>query len=135
MRVRAAAQLARVVANRHDAYLLAVLLTEHHDRTHLPGAIHRHDLPVHGQIIHAAVVDDVEHALELLRADWPRVVEVETQLVWADIRALLAGALAEDILQRAVEQVRRGVVAARLVAAQRIDFSARELANIDFAFL
>ena len=53
-----------------------------------------------GQVVHAAIVDDIEHGLHLVGGHPARIVEVEAQLIRADIRALLTGALAKDVLPR-----------------------------------
>ena len=58
------------------------------------------------------------------RVERARVVEVEAQLIGADVRALLAGALAEHVLQRAVQQMGGGVMAARPIAPHGVSTSA-----------
>ena len=50
-----------------------------------------------------------------------RVVEVEAQLIRADVRALLAGAFAEHVLERAMQQMGRRVVPARPIPPRRVD--------------
>ena len=133
MRVRPAAQLPRVVADRDDTYLVAVLFAEHHDRTHLTRLVHGHDFPVDGQVVHAAIVDDVHHRLELRRVQTAGMVEVEAQLVRADVRALLAGGLAEHVLQRAMQQMGGRVMPTRAIAARDVNFGAGQLARTKFA--
>ena len=84
-----------------------------------------------GQVVHAAIVDDGRHFFELVAIDRAGVVEVEAQLIGADVRALLTGALAEHVLERAVQQVRRGVVAARSIPQHGVDFGLRQLVDTD----
>src|SRR5438445_5795064 len=133
MRVCPATQLARVLANRDDAHLVAVLLVEHHDRTHLARLLHGHDLPPHRQVVHAAIVDDAGHLSNLLAVNRARIVEVEAQLVGTDVRALLARALAEHVLQRAVQEVGRRVMSSRAIATRRIHLGTGEFADVDLA--
>ena len=71
-----------------------------------------------GQIVHAAIVDDVGHRLKLLGVQAARIVEVEAQLIGPDVRALLAGAFAQDVFERAMQQMGRRVVPPRPVAAR-----------------
>src|SRR5215467_4688231 len=102
MGVRPTTELARIVADGDDADLVSVLFAEHHDRAHLTGLRQRHDFPCHGQVFHAALVDDVRHSLDLLTIEWAWVVEVETQLFGTDVRALLARAGPEAVFERAM---------------------------------
>ena len=67
------------------------------------------------------------------RLDGVRVVEVEAQLIGTDVRALLAGSFAKHVLQRAVEQMRRGVVAARSISQHDVDFGLRQLGDAHYA--
>ena len=59
--------------------------------------------------------------------------EVEAQVVGRDQRAGLAGALADDVPQRPVEQVRAGVVAHRVGAPLGVDHGLDGLADRDAA--
>jgi len=57
-----------------------------------------------------------------------RVIEVEAELLGADLRTLLAGPFSEHVFQGAVQQVSGGVMAAGAVAADRIDVGVGQLA-------
>ena len=61
------------------------------------------------------------------------MIEIEAQLIGPDVRALLAGALAQDVLQRAMQQVGGGMVSTRATAAMRVDLGAGQLADLERA--
>jgi hypothetical protein len=68
---------------------------------------------VHRKVLEHPLVDDLLHALALLRAQRLRVGEVEAQLVGAHGRTGLAHVVAEDLLKRLVEEMCRRVVGHR----------------------
>jgi hypothetical protein len=88
---------------------------------------------VHWQIIHAAIVDDAGYFQELFTIEGAAVVEIEAELIGTDVRALLTCRVAEDILQGAMEEVRRGVVPAGAVTAMYVDFGVRQVADVELA--
>ena len=61
------------------------------------------------------------HLLQLVAREAARIVEVEAGHVRRDQRALLLGALAQDVLEGAVQDVGQRVVAGRLGAVVVID--------------
>ncbi len=110
--VRAAAQLARVVADLDDPHLVAVLLAEHRDRADAPGLGLVGDEPAHLEVAQQDLVDLV---LDLAEYDWRhrrRGLEVEAQPPGRVQRTGLGRAVAERAAQAGVQQV-RGRVAAR----------------------
>ena len=111
--VGAAAELAREAGDFDHADDLAVLLPEEHHRTELPRLLDRRQERVHREVLEHPLVDDLLHALALLRAHRLRVGEVEAQLVGPHCRAGLAHVVAEDLLKRLVQEVCRRVVGHR----------------------
>ena len=73
----------------------------------------------------------VDHALdrlELLRGDRLRVREIEAQAIGRDQRAFLDHVRAEDLAQRRVQQVRRGMIEHRRLARGGIDLRRDDVA-------
>ncbi len=64
---------------------------------------------------------------QLLATDWLEMHEVETQAIRGHERSRLFDVAAEDLAQRRVEQVRRGVVAASGVAHGRVHFRCHDV--------
>ena len=69
-----------------------------------------HFRPRHAGVFDDAFVDEFLDVRDLLRRE-RRAVEIEGQLVRADEGAFLRGFLADDLVQRPVQQMRDGVMA------------------------
>ena len=110
--VRAAAQLARVVADLDDAHLVAVLLAEHRDRAEPPRLVLVGDEPAHLEVAQQHLVDLVLDVAEHAVRHGAGRGEVEAQPAGRVERAGLRGRVAERAAQPGVQQV-RGRVAAR----------------------
>ena len=117
--VRAAAKFFRVeaagrgrVGNGDDADVgLGVLVAEEGQRAGGEGVVDIHDVRGDLEIAQDFFVHLLLDFGELARVDGGEVREVEAQVVGRDERAGLLHVRAEDIAQRGVHQVRRGVVA------------------------
>ena len=127
-RVRAAAEfhaptieLVRLAADLHDADEVAVFFTkEGHDAVVGLGLDVGHFAPRNGIVGDDALVHEALDVGELLRGE-RGAVEVEGKLVRRDAGAFLCGVLADDLVQRPVQDVRDGVVALDGMTTRRID--------------
>ena len=107
--VRAAAQLARVVAHLDDPHRVAVLLTEQRHRPDPAGLFLRGDEGAHLQVGQRDRVDLLLDVSQDRRRDRARGGEVEAEAAGRVERAGLRRLLPERIPQRLVDQVRGGV--------------------------
>ena len=119
--MRAAAQLEAVVLDPDGPDGLAVLLVEERVGAALDGVGHRHERDGHRAVVADDAADLVLDGALLVVGQRPIERVVEAQVVGRDERAGLPGALADHVAQRAVEQVRAGVVAHRVGAPLGID--------------
>ena len=126
--VRPAAELARVARDLDDAHLVAVLLAEQHHRAELLRLLDRRHERVDGEVLEDLLVDAALDLLALVRGERLRVREVEAELVGANGRARLADVVAEDVLERLVQEMRRGVVGHGREAGVPVDDSADTIA-------
>ncbi len=131
--VRAAAELARPVADGDHADLVAVLLAEQRHRPGPARLVLAHDLGVHGEVGEHEVVDpglDVGHRR---RGDGTGRGEVEAEPAGRVLRARLGRGVAERLAERLVHHVGRGVRAADRAAPLDVDERLRRLADRDLA--
>ena len=119
--VRAAAQLEAVVLDADGPDRLAVLLVEEGVRASLDRLGHAHERDGDGPVLANDAVDLVLDRVELVDGEPAVEREVEAQVVRRDQRAGLASALADDVAQRPMQQVRAGVVAHGVRAPVRVD--------------
>ena len=139
--VGAAAQLDRIIlvgrpSHREDADLVAIFLAEQRHRARGNGVIRGHQAGRYRLVRADMGVDVGLDGLDVLAAQRLGVREVEAEIVGRDEAALLRDMLAEPVAKRRVEQVRRAMVGADLVAAFGVDrlvdgIADRELALLD----
>src|SRR5208282_1346660 len=130
--VRAAAQLDRKIAHPDHADAVAVLVAEKCERARLDGVVVRHLLDGHFGVLADARVDLFLDRRERVALDRPLMREVKTQLVGIDQRARLMHRIAQDVAQRVVQNVRRGMIQHGGVAPEAIDleFDARATCEV-----
>ena len=118
--VGAAAELDRLAADRDDAHRVAVLLAEHRDRAALL-APPRSAAPRRRESAFARISALTRSSTWRFCSVGHRreVREVEAQAIGRDERALLRDVIAEHLLERVVQEVRRRVVRADPLAARR----------------
>ena len=119
--MRAAAQLEAVVLDTDRAHGLAVLLVEERVGSTLHRLGHRHVLDGDGPVLADDAPDLVLDRAQLVRRERAVEREVEAQVVRRHERPCLPGAVPDDVAQRAVQDVRAGVVAHRRRAPDRVD--------------
>ena len=119
----------RVALDPDRADRLAVLLVEERVGAGVDRLLHRHVARRDGPVVADDAPDLVLDRPELLVAQRPVEREVEPQAVRRDERARLAGALADDVAERPMEQVRAGVVAHRVGAPLGVDDGTHRLAD------
>ena len=109
------------VADLHHPHDVAVLLAEQRHRAERARLVERRRDRADGSLrrIHSLTRSSI--CLQVLGRDPLAVVEVEAQLVGADVGAGLAHVRAERLAQRGVQQVRRGVVGLRRGARSAVD--------------
>ena len=111
----------RFAADLHDADVLGVFFAkELHDAAVGLGVGVGHFGPGNDVVGHDALVDEFFDVGEL-RGGQSGAVEVEGELVRRDVGAFLRGVLADDLVQRPMQDVRDGVVALDGVTACGID--------------
>ena len=116
-----AIELVRLAADLHDADEVAILLAEEsHDAVVGLGLNVGNFAPGNGIVGDDAFVHESLDVAELLRGE-RGAVEVEGELVRRDAGALLRGVLADDFMQRPMQNVRDGVVALDGVTTRGID--------------
>ena len=133
MHVRAAAQLARVVADLDDPDDVAVPLAEEPDGAEGLGLVHRRLEDLHGFVGADPAVRLELHFLEQTRSDRRRMREVEPEPPRLHERSRLSGVIAEEPLQRPMDDVRRRVGAAIDVDRRVRDLVGPHLARLDDA--
>ena len=111
--MRAAAELHREVADRHDTDDLAVLVTEVRDRPGSAGLVERHDLGADVGIGEHARVHERLDRTDRVGIERGEVREVEAEATRLDERAGLLRVLADELLDGRVKDVRGGVAASR----------------------
>ncbi len=117
--VRAAAQLHRVAGDVDDAHDVAVLLAEQHRGAELARRVLRGLEDVQVVILEHDAVDLVLDRAQLLGGDRRGMREVEAQALGTHGGARLLDVLAQVVAQRALQQVRAGVVGHRRPAPAR----------------
>ena len=118
--MRAAAQLEAVVVDTDRAHGLAVLLVEERVGSTLHRLGHRHVLDGDGPVLADDAPDLVLDRAQLVGGERAVEREVEAQVVRCHERTRLPGTVPDDIAQRAVQDVRAGVVAHRRRAPDRV---------------
>ena len=116
---RIAAVLARGLAHRHHAHLVAIFLAEQRAGAGVAGIVDRHQPRGDLVILQHHVVGDILDAAQFLRRDRLRMHEVEAQPIRRHQRAALRDVVAEHLAQRLVQQMRRGMVGADRAAPAR----------------
>ena len=127
--VRAAAQLEAVVLDPDRPDRLAVLLVEERVGAGLDRLGHRQERDGDRPVVADDGADLVLDGALLVVGQGPVEREVEAQVVGRHERAGLACPLADDVAQRAVEQVRARVVAHRVRAPLGVDHGLDRLAD------
>ncbi len=127
--MRPAAQLVAVALDPDGANRLAVLLVEERVGAGSDGLLHRHEAGRDGSV----VADDAPHLRldrrQLVPLQSPIQGKVEPEVIRGHEGARLAGALADDIAQRPMEQMRPRVVAHRVGAPLGVDDGVDRLAD------
>src|SRR5436190_1559287 len=130
-----AALLARALAHRDDADLIAILLAEQGAGASLARLVHRHQARGDLVILQHHLVGDVLNTRKLFRTDRLRMHEVEAQPVRRHQRAALGDMVAEHQAQRLVQQVRRRVMGADRAAPVMVDLELQRGARLQRALL
>ncbi len=101
---------------------LAVFLAEERHRAFLAGFVQRLDFLVDGHVFGNRFVDHLLDALDLFGGHRVGLGEVKAQMGGRNERTCLPRMVAEDFVQRLVQQVRGGVIAHDVVAADHVHF-------------
>ena len=132
---RVAALLARALAHRYHAHLVAIFFAEQSTRPGFAGVIHRHQPRGDLVILEHHVVGDILDAAQLVGRDRLRMHEVEAQPVRRHQRAALGDVIAEHLPQGLVQQMGGGVIGADRAAPGMIDFEQERGARLHRALL
>ena len=110
------------VQNGDRSHDLAVFLAEERHRAFLLGFVEGLGHFDHGHVGGNRFVDHLLDAFDLFGGHRVGLGEVEAQIFGRDERACLTGMVAEDFVQRLVQQMRGGVIAHDVVTAGCVHF-------------
>jgi hypothetical protein len=119
--VGAAAEFLAEVADGDDADVVLVLLAEEGHGAGGAGVLEGHDFRLDGLVAADVVVHEALDVLQAGGVDALEVGKVEAQAIRRDERARLVHVIAQHVLQRALEEVGRGVVVLDARAAVGVD--------------
>ncbi len=132
---RVGAVLARGLAHRHHAHLVAVFFAEQRAGSRFAGVVHRHQPRRDLVILQHHFVGDILDAAQLVRGDRLGMDEVEAQAIRRHQRAALRDVVAEHLPQGLVQKMRRGVMGADRRAPGMIDLEQQRGARLQRALL
>ncbi len=138
--VRAAAKLLAVKAARrggignghHADVLFRVAVAEEGQSAGSERVVQRGDVGLDLGVEQNFVVHLLLDVAQFGRIDRSEVREIEAQACWLDQRAGLLDVRAENVAQRGVHQVRRGVIALDVLAPRAVGFSRDAIAHGQF---
>ena len=102
---------ARAAGRLQHPNIIAVFFAEQGHRSRLHGLIHRHQPGLYRAVASYLGIDDRFNGLHLLRGHRLEVGEVEAQSLRIHQRALLFHLITQNLAQRPVQKVGRGVIA------------------------
>ena len=109
--MRAAAELYAEIRHRDDAHDIAVLLTEKRHSAEFLRLVDFHLRDFHRLCHENLLIDQAFHFLQLQRRHRLEIGEVEAQALGHDQGASLIDLIADDALQRSLQEMRRRMVA------------------------
>src|SRR5690348_8759339 len=132
---RVAAMLARLLAHRDHADLVAIFLAEQRAGAGLAGVVNAHQAGRDLVVFEHDIIGDVFDPRQLLRRDRLGMYEVEAQTVGRDQRPALCDVIAEHLPQRFVQEMRRGMMRADRRPPRMIDIELERRAELERALL